>query len=135
MKHWLSGFTSNLSFLFNHTQEDYEKNTGDLVWKEFFEPVALEAIQGASFNGKIFILDEAQLLDMDTLKQAMTRCANGSKLVIILDPKQNYGAFRGNEGYKKLLPHVKDNKLISFVNLQNIYRSELTSLVNDIFKN
>jgi len=135
MKHWLSGFTSNLEFLFNRTQEDYEKDTAGLVWKEFFQPTALEAIQGASFNGKIFILDEAQLLDVPTLKQVMTRCANGSKLVIILDPEQNYGAFRGNEGYKKLLPHAKNNPLISFVNLQNIYRSELTAMVNDIFKN
>lgn len=134
MSHWLAGFTSNIEFLFNHTQEDYEKEVAKTVFKEYFQPISLDSIQGSSFNGKILILDEGQLLDVDTLKQVMTRTASGSKLVLIMDPQQAYGAWRGREGYKKLLPHLKNNPLVSYVNLQNIYRSELTSFVNDIFK-
>lgn len=64
----------------------------------------------------------------------MSRVATGSKLVLILDPSQTYGANRGNEGYKKLLPHCKGNDFISFIELQHIQRSELTKLVDDIFK-
>jgi predicted ribonuclease YlaK len=85
-------------------------------------------------KGKAVVCGNCQLLDVDTLKQVMTRTANGSKLVLILDVNQAYGAWRGREGYKKLLPHLKNNPLVSYVNLQNIYRSELTSFVNDIFK-
>lgn len=85
-------------------------------------------------NGKPVVCGNCQLLDADTLKQVMTRTANGSKLVLILDVNQAYGAWRGREGYKKLFPHVKGNPLVSYVNLQNIYRSELTAFVAEIFK-
>lgn len=136
MKHWLSGFTSNLEFLYDsrHSSDDGKDRPSEIVWKEYFQPQALEAIQGASFNGKILVLDETQLVDVDTLQQVMTRTANGSKLVLLLDPNQTYGANRGNEGYKRILPHVKGNPLVSYVNLQNIYRSELTAFVAEIFK-
>lgn len=133
MTHWLGAVTSNLEFLFNHNQEDYEKDVAGTVFTSFFQPLAIEAIQGYSLNGDILIVEEAQLLDADTLRQIMTRTANGSKLVIIFDPSQAYGAWRGREGYKKLLPHLKGHPLVSYVNLQNIYRSELTAFVNEIF--
>jgi predicted ribonuclease YlaK len=64
----------------------------------------------------------------------MSRVATGSKLVLILDVNQTYGANRGFEGFKKLLPNCKGNKFISFIELQHIQRSELTKLVDEIFK-
>lgn len=85
-------------------------------------------------NGKVAIAGNCQLLDVNTLKQIMSRVAEGSKLILILDPNQTYGANRGVEGYKKLLPHCKGSEYISFIELQHIQRSELTKLVNDIFK-
>lgn len=85
-------------------------------------------------NGKVGIAGNCQLLDSNTLKQIMSRVAEGSKLVLILDPNQTYGANRGQEGYKKLLPHCKGNKHISFVELQHIQRSELVKVVDEIFK-
>ena len=84
-------------------------------------------------NGKVAIAGNCQLLDTNTLRQIMSRVAVGSKLVLILDPSQTYGANRGNEGYKKLLPHCKGNKHISFIELQHIQRSELTKVVDEIF--
>jgi hypothetical protein len=57
-----------------------------------------------------------------------------SKLILILDVNQTYGANRGFEGFKKLLPNCKGNKFISFIELQHIQRSELTKLVDEIFK-
>ena len=134
MSQWLAGFTSNLEFLFNHTLEDVNNEVAKKVFDEYFQPIAIESIQGFSYNKKIMIVDEAQLLDVDALRQVMSRSANGSKLVLVMDTKQTYGANRGNEGYKKLFPHLKNNRLVSFVNLQNIQRSELTSFVNDIFE-
>lgn len=85
-------------------------------------------------NGKVCIAGNCQLLDSNTLRQIMSRVAEGSKLVLILDPNQTYGANRGMEGYKKLLPHCKGHPLISYVELQNIQRSELVKVVDDIFK-
>jgi len=131
---WLSGVLTNLQFLFEHNQEDREKEVAKTLFKECMEPVAIESIQGASYNNHIFLCDEAELLSKTALKQMMSRIAKGSKLVLILDPEQTYGANRGNEGFKTLLPHLKGSPLVSFVNLQHIQRSELTSFVNDIFK-
>lgn len=135
MSQWLAGFTSNLEFLFNHTLEDIQNEVAKKTFEEFFQPIAIESIQGASFNKKIMLVDEAQLLDTDTLKQVMSRAASGSKLVLIMDTRQTYGANRGNEGYKKLLPYMKNNPLVSFIDLQHIQRSPLTAFVNDIFDN
>lgn len=134
MKSWLSGFTSNLEFLYEKNLRDVEDKKAESVFSEYFKPVAIESIQGASFHNCILLIDEAQLLDTLTLKQIMSRLADSSKCVLILDPDQAYGANRGREGFKKLLPRCKGNELISYVNLQNIQRSPLTKLVNDIFE-
>lgn len=133
MFQWLVGFTSNLEFLFNNSQQDIENDTAQKVFQEYFHPIAIESIQGASYRD-ILIVDEAQLLDVDTLKQIMSRVTEKGKLILILDTRQTYGANRGNEGFKKLLPHIKNNPLVSYVDLQHIQRSQLTSFVQKIFE-
>jgi len=134
LKSWLSGFTSNLEFLYEKNLKDVEDKKAELVFHQFFKSVAIESIQGASFHNSILLVDEAQLLDVDTMKQIMSRLADTSKCILILDPKQAYSANRGREGFKKLLRHCKGNELISFVDLQHIQRSPLTKLVQSIFE-
>lgn len=131
---WLVGVKSNLEFLYETTQKDRENQEATKIYDEFFQAIPIESIQGASFHNKIVIVDEAQLLDINTLKQVMSRISNGSKLVLILDTEQTYGMNRSMEGFKKLLPHCKGNSFINFVKLQHIQRSELTKLVDEIFK-
>lgn len=134
MEEWLAPFKTNLQFLFETNEKDVREEKAKMVYSEYFRALPIESIQGASIHNSIIIVDEAQLLDVNTLRQVMSRIANGSKLVLIMDPKQTYGANRGMEGYKKLLPHCKNNKHISFVELQHIQRSELTKVVNEIFE-
>jgi len=134
MDSWLAPIKTNLQFLFETTDKDRENKEAEKIYDDFFEAMSIEAIQGASFHSKILIVDEAQLLDINSLRQIMSRVAQGSKLILILDPSQAYGANRGSEGYKKLLPNCKNNKYISFVELQHIQRSELTKVVDEIFK-
>lgn len=134
MNGWLAPIKTNLQFLYETTQKDRENEEAAKIYEQFFEAMPIESIQGASYHNKILLVDEAQLLDHNTLRQIMSRVAEGSKLVLILDPSQTYGANRGMEGYKKLLPHCKGNKHISFVELQHIQRSELTKVVDEIFK-
>ena len=134
MDTWLAPFKTNLQFLYENTQKDVENEEAKKIYETHFQAIPIESIQGASFHNKVLLVDEAQLLDVNTLRQIMSRVATGSKLVLILDPSQTYGANRGVEGYKKLLPHCKGNQYISFVSLQNIQRSELTRVVDEIFK-
>lgn len=134
MAGWLAPIKTNLQFLFETTLKDRENEEAKKIYDEFFEAMPIESIQGASYHNKILLVDEAQLLDHNTLRQIMSRVAEGSKLVLILDPSQTYGANRGIEGFKKLLPHCKGNRHISFIELQHIQRSELTKVVDEIFK-
>ena len=67
------------------------------------------------------------------MKQVMSRVADDSKLIFLLDPNQNYDTFKGKEGYKKLLPYCKNNNLISYIKLEKIRRSPLTELSIKIF--
>ena len=133
MNGWLAPIKTNLQFLYECTDKDRENEEAKKIYDTYFEAMPIESIQGASYHNKILLVDEAQLLDHNTLRQIMSRVAEGSKLVLILDPSQTYGANRGMEGYKKLLPHCKGNKHISFIELQHIQRSELTKVVDAIF--
>lgn len=131
---WLHGIKSNLKFLYERTKKDQENEEASKIFEELFEAVSLENIQGMNFHESILLVDEYTLTSVDVLKQILSRIAEGSKVVLIGDAAQTYGANRGREGYKKLLPHIKDNKLISYVKMSNIYRSELAEFVEEIFQ-
>jgi predicted ribonuclease YlaK len=134
MNGWLAGFTSNLEFLFENNLEEAENHRAESIFNKYFQAIPIDQIQGASFNNKIVLVDEAQLLDKNTLAQILMRIGEGSKVVLMMDTKQTYGANRGIEGFKTILPHVKNNELIGYVKLQNVQRSKLVSMVKDIFQ-
>ena len=127
MGQWLLGFKNALTYLF----QDEDKVNG--LFNSIFQIISLESIQGASLHNSILIVDEAQFLSNDMTKQVMSRVADTSKLIFCLDPNQNYGIYRGREGYNKLLPYCKGNELISYVKLSKVRRSALTELAMKIF--
>lgn len=134
MGQWILGIKSNLKFLYERNKKDMENEEAEKVFSEFFEALSLESIQGISLHNRILLVDEYELLSADGLQQVLSRIAEGSKVVLIGDSAQTYGANRGREGYKKLLPHLKGSPLVSYVKMHNIYRSELTEFVESIFK-
>lgn len=70
------------------------------------------------------------------LKQLLSRIPTGSKIILVGDTEgQTYNINRGNEGFKVLKKHMKNQKLLNFVKLENIYRSDLQKLVESIFRN
>jgi len=132
---WLLGFKSNLEFLYDTTPEDKEQQKAANIFAKYFKPVSLEHIQGASIHNSIILVDEYQLLDRDMSNQLLSRVSSGSKIVLIGDPEgQSYNMNRGNEGFKELRKHVKNEKLLSYIKLEKIYRSELAEFVAKIFK-
>jgi len=133
MGQWLLGIKSNLKFLYERTKKDQENEEAEKKFTEYFEAVSLESVQGVNFHDSILLVDEYQLTSVDTLKQILGRIATGSKVILIGDPAQTYGANRGREGYKKLAPYIKGNPIISYVKMSNIYRSELAEFIEEIF--
>lgn len=134
---WLISFKNNFDFIKGTTEEDITlKDTLEKTesFEKTFEPISLEHIQGASIHKSIVIIDEYQLLDTSMLKQVLSRIAEGSKIILVGDPEgQHYNINRGNEGFKVLKKHLKNQKLLNFIKLKNIYRSELTKFVDTIF--
>lgn len=134
MSPWLSGIKSNLKFVYERTKKDVENEEASKVFNEFFEAINLESIQGMNIHGSILIVDEYQLLSSDMLKQILSRAAYGAKIILVGDPDgQTYGINRGVEGFKKIRPWFKNCNELTYVKLENIYRSKLTEFIERIF--
>ena len=141
----LGGLKSNLKFLLDKRTSRQEKRKESLeadklksteVWEDYFEVKEIDEIQGESIHESIFLVDEWQLLDEDSVKLILSRIALGSKIVLIGDTQgQTYGMNRANEGFKVLYKHLGTAPEMSFIRLENIYRSELAKFVERIFKN
>ena len=141
----LGGFKSNLKFLLDPKKvKENRKGAPDaeaalmpseIAWMNLFEIKELDEIQGESLHDTIFLVDEWQKLGHDTLKMALSRIAEGSKAVLMGDTvSQVYGLNRGSEGFKTLYPHLGTSKYVSYIKLENIYRSPLAEFVAEIFE-
>ena len=132
---WLAGISSNLQFLFEKTQKAALEEEASKVFSEYFEIVAMETIQGLSLNGKILLVDEFQLLDRDGLLLVLGRIAQGAKVVLIGDTRnQTYHLNRGNEGFKLLQPYYGKHPLMNMIRLDKVYRSPLAEFVAQLME-
>ena len=120
MNPWLGGIISNLEYMFGDGAEN--------VFKNNFTHFPVNMAQGYSIHKSVLIVDEAQLLSVDILKQILSRVAEGSKLIILGDEKQNYGvvprAEMGLRKIKKLLPLEG----LEYIYLDKIYRGPLAEI-------
>lgn len=134
---WCAGFLSALYYIYSNTknQTDYNGSSYDYVkdriFKEKFEPIPINAIQGMSLLRKdTLIVDEIQLLDIDTLSMTLSRASVGSKVILLGDLSQTYNIVRPSEsGLLKLLrmlPHPS----LAYVDLQNHYRNNLIEIAD-----
>jgi len=137
---WMSGFTSSLYYLFSDTKnqktdKDSQKVSYDYVmdqvFSKSFEMLALETLQGMSFqDGDLLLLDEIQLCSISILSVMLSRFGKGSKLIMTGDIRQVYDVIRPSEsGLLKLL-RVLPHKSLSYVELKNNYRSELVEIAD-----
>ena len=80
----------------------------------------------------VLIVDETQLLDIDTLSMVLSRLSEGSKLILLGDLAQTYNVVRPSESgllkLKRILPH----RFIAHVDLKKSYRSELIELADKL---
>jgi PhoH-like ATPase len=140
----LGGFKSNLKFLLDprrvkesrksQNEDDDVEKPSDKAWREYFSIVEIDEIQGTSLHYSILLVDEYQKLNEDSLKLILSRIAEGSKVVLMGDTQgQVYGLNRGNEGFKVLHANLGKATEMSFIRLENIYRSELAKFVAKIF--
>ena len=131
----LGGIKSNIKYLLEKTDKDKKAQIASEVWEDYFDVIELDEIQGASLHNTILLVDEQQLISNDIMKLVITRIAEGSKLVLIGDTKnQTYGVNRANEGFKRLYTKLGKSPHMSYIRLTKIYRSALAEFANSIYE-
>jgi len=138
MMDWCAGFLSSLYFLYSNTKTVIHDNLScdfdyvkDKIFRDRFEVLQLNAIQGMSLlHGDTMLVDEVQLIDIDTLSMILSRINKGGKLILLGDLKQTYKVLKPSEsGLLKLL-RVLPHPSLAHVDLQNNYRDDLLEIAD-----
>jgi PhoH-like ATPase len=139
MLDWLQGFMSALYYLYANTRSDSDGNgktydhVKDSIFPQKFEIVPMNSIQGLSLlDNDTMIVDEAQLITIDYLSMILSRPSETGRLILLGDIKQTYDVVKPSEsGLLKLLRNLP-HKYLSYVELQNSYRSPLLELADKL---
>jgi PhoH-like ATPase len=90
---WMQPIFDNLEFLFTNGNKDPKKRDGgrsfvDLLDRGLVQVEPLTYIRGRSLPQQYLIVDEAQNLTPHEVKTIITRCGEGTKIVLTGDPFQ-----------------------------------------------
>lgn len=95
----------------------------ELIDKQQLEVTPITFIQGRSFSDTIVIVDEVQNLDMNIIKQVITRSGENCKVLLLGDPSQRFE--RGSIDIDSLVEKGKDSPLVGHVFFRKTVRSAL----------
>lgn len=93
----------------------------------------LDYIRGSSFVRDIIFIDECQNISISAIKTIITRCGEGTKLILVGDIKQIDNSKKMNMyncGLSYAMEKMKDNYMVSRMILQESVRSPLASLAD-----
>lgn len=121
---WLGSFFDNLQKLGIPKME-----IEDLIAAGLIEISPITFIQGRSISNSIICVDEVQNLEMDVLKQIITRAGEGSKILLLGDPTQRFE--RGKIDLDKFLEKGKASPLVGHINFLKSIRSEIAQWAVD----
>lgn len=121
---WIGGVITNLTYIFGSETE------AEKYMKTYIQNIPINMVQGYSIHDSVVIVDESQFLNMNLVKQIVSRIAESSKLIVLFDEKQNYNITEFL-GIKKIISTLPNN-LFSYVKLKNIYRSKLTEFIEKL---
>lgn len=134
--HVMSSITSNLDVLI----EKNKRSTGKqhlmgLIEQGVVEIISLEDIMGSSYSNSIILLDEGQLLDVDTMRAVVSRVGENSKLIITGDMKQkaSNNISTDKSGLFHLIESMKDATTTAHMTLKGQYRSKLAEELNKYY--
>jgi len=137
MQDWLAGFLSAAYYIYSNTRGQ-DTNQGydhikEIVFRDKFEPVAINSIQGLSLlDEDILIVDECQLIDINYMSMILSRPSESGRLILLGDLGQTYGVVKPSEsGLLKLL-RILPHQSIAYVQLNDHYRSEILDLADKL---
>jgi len=106
----------------------------NLISREMLEIYPMGDIRGMEIQDKqILYITEAQNMTVDMAKLCLQRVADGAKIIFEGDINTQMDSImfeNGNNGILKIIDTFKGNECFSYVELQNIYRSEFAKIAD-----
>lgn len=98
------------------------------------ECIPLQYMRGRSFENTIIIVDEAQNLDLISLKTILTRVGNYCKIILLGSMNQidNKHQTKENNDFKTVINKLKPLDFVGYVELVKSERSEWCSIIDEL---
>ncbi len=127
---WMAAVHDNLYALFSDAGVDGARGAiEELIDRGELEMAAVTYLRGRSITGEFVIIDEAQNLELSTLKVILTRMSRDSKVVFCGDLSQVDNPYISPYGgMAALIEKFKDSGLFAHVALERSVRSPLAEL-------
>lgn len=127
---WMAAVHDNLYALFSDAGVDGARGAiEELVERGELEMAAVTYLRGRSITGEFVIIDEAQNLELSTLKVILTRMSRDSKVVFCGDLSQVDNPYISPYGgMAALIEKFKDSSLFAHVTLERTVRSPLAEM-------
>lgn len=94
-----------------------------LIASEQIEISPITFIQGRSISNSIIIVDEIQNLELDVIKQIITRAADNCKIILLGDPSQRFE--RGSLNLEAFVEKAKETELVGHIFFRKTVRSPI----------
>jgi PhoH-like ATPase len=135
---WMQPIFDNLEFLFsNGANAKNGRNTRGFI--ELLETGTIQVepltyIRGRSLPNQYLIVDEAQNLTPHEVKTIITRCGEGTKIILTGDPQQidNPYVDHASNGLSVVAERFRREKIAAHVVLSKGERSELAELAANL---
>lgn len=127
---WMAAVHDNLFALFADGGPDAARDAvGELLDRNVLEMAAVTYLRGRSITGEFVIIDEAQNLELPTLKVILTRMSKDSKVVFCGDLTQVDNPYISPfGGVAALIEKFKGSPLFGHVTLEKTVRSPLAEM-------
>lgn len=129
---WMKPIFDNVEYIMGMTKADRRRNRGykELEDMGLLEIEPLTYIRGRSLPKQYIIVDEAQNLTPHEVKTIITRCGEGTKIVLTGDPYQidNPYVDSSNNGLVHIVNRFAPEKIFGHVTLTKGERSHLAEL-------
>ena len=127
---WMAAVHDNLYALFSDAGPDGARGAvEDLIERGELEMAAITYLRGRSITGEVVIIDEAQNLELPTLKVILTRMARDSKVIFCGDLTQVDNPYISPfGGMAALIEKFKGSQLFGHVTLERSVRSPLAEM-------
>ena len=131
---WMAAITDNLFALFAEGDVTAARLAVDeLAERDVLDMAAITYLRGRSITGEFVIIDEAQNLELPTLKVILTRIAADAKVVLCGDFTQVDNPYVSPfGGTAALIEKLKGSALFGHVILERTVRGPLAELVTNV---